>query len=279
MKIHHTISESAFLVNESRARRVDISQDIYAHLWISNSTKKLWDDFSKNVYQYDDIELGLRNRFFLDCLNKFVKSIVNPVFINIGAGFTSYPFLISKPCKCAEVDLSHVIDYKRKKIINWIKEKKLPERSIEFFSVDLCNSADLKRLKKFLISFIKKEKSFILLEGITYYIDKPTLNNLFKIFSDIQELDSILAFDFWNPRIEKNLVYQKFKKYWAEKFNYKENCYNLFDVDFIQNIMGYEIIELTDIQKLEKRFLKTNILKNYENILPENYVVLKKIKS
>ena len=91
MKIHQTISESAFLVNESRARRVDISHDIYAQLWVSDSTKKLWDDFSKNVYQYDEIEIGLRNRFFLNRLNSFINSTDNPVFINIGAGFSSYP--------------------------------------------------------------------------------------------------------------------------------------------------------------------------------------------
>ena len=278
MKIHRTISESAFLVNESRARRVDISRDIYAQLWVSDSTKKLWMDFSKNVYQYDEIELGLRNRFFLDRLNSFINSIERPIFVNIGAGFTSYPFLVDQICRCVEVDLDHIIDFKRKRIKNWIGEDRLPNRSINFISADLSNAADRNRLKSFLDPLLKKDPSFILLEGITYYLEESILNNLFEIFLDIQRLDSILAFDFWNPRIEKNSVYKKLIKFFADRFGHKENSYNLFDVDFIRDIGGYKIIELTDIQKLEKQYLRTNILKNYEDILPENYAVLKRVE-
>ena len=118
----NTISESAFLVNESRSRRVDISKDIYSLLWVTDSTRELWKDFCKKVYPFDDVELSLRNRFFLDRLNSFLHSKSNPVFVNIGAGFTSYPFLIKSPCICIEVDFKHVITYKQRKIEKWKKE-------------------------------------------------------------------------------------------------------------------------------------------------------------
>ncbi len=113
MKISNTISESALLVNESRSRRVDISKDIYSHLWTTEDTKKLWTDFNKKVYPYDDVELSLRNRFFLEKLNTYIKLTTNPVFVNIASGFTSYPFLVKNPCKCIEIDLEHIIKIKR----------------------------------------------------------------------------------------------------------------------------------------------------------------------
>ncbi len=111
-----SISDSAFLVNESRSRRVDISKDIYAHLWINESTNQLWNDFYSEVYTFDDIQLALRNRFFLEQLKSFIDKSSNPVFVNIAAGFTSYPFLITNPCKFIEIDLPYIIEYKQKKI-------------------------------------------------------------------------------------------------------------------------------------------------------------------
>lgn len=157
MKINNTISESAFLVNESRARRVDISHDVYASLWTTDSTQNLWEDFKRKVYAYDDIELSLRNRFFLDNLNSFISSTDKPIFINIGAGFTSYPFLINKPCRCIEVDLAHVLDFKQEKIQLLIKDKKLPDCNIEFIAVDLCKKTDVNHLYDALCSFIGKK--------------------------------------------------------------------------------------------------------------------------
>lgn len=276
MKISNTISESAFLVNESRARRVDISHDIYANLWTTDSTQDLWEDFKTKVYAYDDIELSLRNRFFLDNLNSFISSTDKPVFINIGAGFTSYPFLVEKPCRCIEVDLAHVIDFKHKKIQLLIKDKKLPDRDIEFIAVDLCKEKDVKHFQNVLLSSINKNTSFILLEGITYYLDKSVLNRLLDIFLTIQTTGSTLAFDFWDPRVVTNPVFKRFIKYFDERFGHKKTRYNLFDADFLISVKGYRISELINIQQLEKKYLKTTILQDYEEILPENYVVLRR---
>lgn len=148
MKICNKISDSAFLVSESRARRVELSKDIYAYLWTSEETKNLWDEFSKKVYPFDDIELGIRNRFFLENLKNYIDSNSKPLFVNIGAGFTSYPFLVKKSCTCIEIDFKHIISYKSKKIAEWIHEGILPKRKIMFLKADICNSKDVKQLKK-----------------------------------------------------------------------------------------------------------------------------------
>lgn len=72
MDVEKHISETAFLVNESRARMVELSKDIYARLWVTERTKKIWEDFAKHVYPHDDLELSIRNRYFLEHLEKFV---------------------------------------------------------------------------------------------------------------------------------------------------------------------------------------------------------------
>ena len=73
-----------------------------------------------------------------------------------------------------------------------------------------------------------------------------------------------------------NPVYKKFIKYFDEKFDHKRTQYNLFDIDFLKSIKEYDALEFTNIQQLEEKYLKTTILQDYEKILPENYVVLRR---
>jgi len=277
MSIQRTLSESAFLVNESRARSVNISQDQFAWLWVSESTRKLWEDFTAMVYPYDALELGLRNRFFLDTLRFFVRSAQNPVFVNIGAGFTSYPFLIQDSCRYFEVDVGPVIDFKQKQIDKWIKNGRMPKRKLEFIAADLCRPGDRIRLQAQLASCLADSPSFLLLEGLTYYLDEAVLHALFEMCAAVQRPGSVLAFDYWDPSIVKNPVFLRFKKFCAKRFGHSETCYTFFDEECICRIQGYTPVEQIDIQELEQRYTDTDLLKNPLESIPEKYVVLQRV--
>ncbi len=270
------ISESAFLVNESRARNIELSRDRYARLWVTDSTRKLWDDFTREVYPYDDIELGLRNRFFLERLNIFIDTNQDVVFVNIGSGFTSYPFLTDKRCRCIEVDYAHVIDYKRRKLATWQADGLLPERKIEFLPANLANESDVEDLSNYLGLLLANNSSFILLEGLTYYLEKKVLQRIFNMFSRIQERDSVLTFDYWRPDVIEHPIFLRFRDFFSRRLGYDEKHYTLFDDDFLQSLPGYEIVEITDIQELETIYSKTTFLADYQKILPEHYAVLRK---
>jgi len=272
----NTISESAFLVNESRLRRVDISQDIYSHLWTTDSTAKLWNDFSNDVYPYDDIELSLRNRFYLENLKSFIKKVSNPVFINFASGFTSYPFLIGSDCNFVEIDIDKIIDYKIEKVKNWMENKILPNRDINFIKADFNEGEDINRVKDFIYSNFKNKVSFILLEGISYYLTKKSLVNIFEMISEFKIKDSVIAIDFWKPEISKNPVFSRFICFFEKRFGFKKTNYNFLTLDFIQKIIGYEIIDFTDIQSLETKYTSDNFLNDDNQILPEFYAVFKK---
>ncbi len=275
-EIEKHISESAFLVNESRARNVALSQDRFASLWVSDSTRELWEDFTRTVYPYDDIELGVRNRYFLERLNNHVNSGYITTFVNIGAGFTSYPFLINNPCRCIEVDFDHVLRYKQKKIAIWQNAGKMPERPIIYISADLSNSADVRSLETQLQSLLSDARSFILLEGITYYLKMDDLRSLFDLISCVQPPGSVLAFDFWKPDVADHPITVRFKKFFADRFGHREIDYNLFDEDFVRSHTGYEVIEITNVQDQERALSGTNILADYDQILPEYYALLRK---
>jgi O-methyltransferase involved in polyketide biosynthesis len=274
MTIDHTLSESAFLVNESRARRSDISHDTYAHLWVTKATQQLWDEFATQVYPNDDIELSLRNRFFLDQVKTYANTTKNSVFINLGAGFTSYSLLLPPSCRCIEVDVPAVIIYKQEKITLFQNQGLIPRRTILFTSADLQNPKDRKEMKTFFKTILQEAPSFILLEGITYYLQRTTVDALFRLCSTIQTKGSQLAFDFWTPSQISHPVFQRFTKFFSERFHHDSLKYTFLEEESIKKIRGYTITTMTDIQQLECTYLTTRVLQNYHDILPEHYVIL-----
>jgi O-methyltransferase involved in polyketide biosynthesis len=276
MKKERHISESAFLVNESRARNVPLSLDRYASLWVTDGTRRLWEDFARDVYPYDDTELSLRNRFYLDVLEASIRSDPGTVFVNLAGGFTSYPFLTETPCRSLEVDFDHVCRLKRRRIEEWRREGVLPEREVEFIPCDFQNVRDIKRLGTALRNRLGTAPSAAFFEGITYYLDRTVLLRLFGLLRDVQRPKSVIALDFWTPDAATHPVHLRFKKFFADRFGHGQSDYNLFDVGFLKSIDGYEIVDLTDIVELEKRYTKERILTRLEEILPEHYAVLRR---
>jgi O-methyltransferase involved in polyketide biosynthesis len=276
MQLERHISESAFLVNESRARDVGLSRDRFAHLWVSDRTRKLWEDFSREVYPHDAVELGVRNRYFLQRLNAAVTDGGIVVFVNIGSGFTSYPYLTDRPCRCIEVDYDHVLRYKREQTHAWREEGLLPDRPVEYLPADLNDPGDLARLGAHLEEILRAGPSFMLLEGITYYLGMPRLMELFDLASRVQERGSILAFDFWKPDVASHPITLRFKRFFDERFGHREAAYNLFDEAFVHTIPGYAVAEMTDVQEQERALAGSAVLSDSGGILPEHYAILKK---
>jgi O-methyltransferase involved in polyketide biosynthesis len=270
-----TVSDTAFFVNESRSRKVELSRDIYAHLWITDEIRHMWDDFSREVYPHDDIALAIRNRFFLEQMIAFQKMSPDAVFINLGAGFTSYPFLFLMGSDFIEVDFEHVLEFKKKKILEWLNSGILPLRNITYFAADLNDCNHRAKLKENLGRWIMRRPSFILMEGLTYYLDSPILEELLASFMDAQNPGSVVAFDFWNESNEQSPVFIRFKKYWDDKFGVKK--YKYIENESLRSIDGYEISILTDVVEQERIFSDNPKMLSNEDVLPENYVVLRRV--
>jgi O-methyltransferase involved in polyketide biosynthesis len=274
MESAQRISDSAFLVNESRARNVALSGDHYAHLWTSTSTSRLWEDFAREVYPLDHIELALRCRFFLERLQAYVGANPDSMFVNIGAGFTSYPFLLDDPVPSVEVDAPHVVSHKRERVERWQANGVLPRRRVEFIGADLADAGDMDRLESRLGALVAGRRSFVLLEGLVYYLDSPVFNRMMDMIERVQCSGSRLALDFWTPRSTANPVYQRFMDFCVRRFGRRDNRCLLFDDVALRSRVGYDLIEQTDIQCLERDLAGTEFLTDWSAILPESYAVL-----
>ena len=277
--IKHDVSGTAFVVNYSRSRIVNISQDLYAHLWVTPEAIALWNDLSLAVYPNDDLNISLRNRFFLEQIKKFVTVNNNTVFISIAAGFDNYPFLIEADFRSVEYDLPNIMDLKKRLVEQWMKEKKLPKRNIEFMGIDLNEEKQRIMMKQNLQQVIGHNHSFVLMEGLTYYLKREVLSDIFKLLADIQESGSLVAFDYWGPDAMEYPAMARLKAYLDKKFGDIGKAWNFLDETYIKGIEGFTTIESTDIASLELKYAETRILQGRDNKIPAHYAVLKKAVS
>ncbi len=140
------VDASAHVVNCFRAKYTNISLDNFAHLWVTKPTDKPANRYLQEAGESEDIAHCLRHRFFLERLREFSIQAINGVFINIGAGFTNYPYLINTPITSCEVDKPNLIKSKQQKIQKLQSSQLLPERDILFLPItDLNKSSENKK--------------------------------------------------------------------------------------------------------------------------------------
>jgi len=258
MNSNLNVSESAFLVNEFRARNEAESRDIYAKLWVTDKTREIAKRYDEQVSPHAlGVILGIRNRYFLACLESELRLHPDLVFVNVAAGFTSYPFLVNGLQKSIEIDFPHVIEYKERKLKEFQDQGKLPFRIIRFLPADLNRIEDEERLSMQLKHEIAVKPSLVFMEGLTYYLDSKSLSRLVTLFSNLQTPGSLLVLDAWASARETEAVCSRFRKFLADHLNYPNIRYNYLDVPDLNRLAAgrYEIVELTNMLEKEKEYL------------------------
>jgi O-methyltransferase involved in polyketide biosynthesis len=281
MVLRQHISDTAFLVAESRARRLDVSRDEHARDWVPLERRlavaTLWDEFSRDVYSHDDLELAIRNRFFLERIRHFIATHSNAVFVNVGAGLTSYPFLLEREIACFECDLPHVVRFKQQRMDELSASGILPGRHVSFLELDVFQPNGQEQLRTLLVNTLAKRPTFILLEGLSYYLSFPVLHALFDIFREGQPPGSQVGFDYWMPDLLQHEVFLRLQKFFMKRFGFSAQSYCLFDQGWIGAIEGYRILELSDAARSEGTYAGSSVLANERAILPENYALMERV--
>jgi O-methyltransferase involved in polyketide biosynthesis len=136
---------TAYLVNESRARRPALAEDELAAAWIPDgerpAVRALWQEFADAVYAYDDLVVSLRGRYIADTLARTLAAEPETVLVVCGAGFSSYPWLLPFPV-AFEVDLPDMVDAKRLRAAELTASGVVPVRDVRHIAADLADSDD-----------------------------------------------------------------------------------------------------------------------------------------
>ncbi|WP_224491105.1 class I SAM-dependent methyltransferase [Robertkochia flava] len=204
MEVH----ETAFVTCAFRAMHEELSQDPYARLWIDEPIRELSQQYLQDVTPEESVAHSLRNRFFLDTLKHLVKHNQVEFLINFGCGFSMYPFLLPDTLKHIEIDLPNVIDYKQQRIDYWQKKNTLPQRDIHHIG---CNfgSDDFSVLLEKIRSIKGTASSFILLEGVLFFLNGEQTDDLFNLFREIQAPNDTLGSVSFRQEDTGNLAFQR----------------------------------------------------------------------
>lgn len=268
------ISATALLTAAARARRVDISQDRYALLWTQGHeheyVPELNAHYTQSVCDREDMGLSLRNRFFLRHLNSFIDTWGDVVFVNLAAGFTSYPYLVEKPITALEVDLPAVVESKRRLSKELQQQKLLPYRDVAHWSIDLSDRTALDVMAKNLCPLVQSRPVFVLMEGISYYLERDIFEYILAVFSALDSCALCIGFDFWHVDARNHAVFNRLSEFYDHTLGWRG--FTLFDENSAWWRDGFRVAELTDAIAQEAELIGTS--PNTDSTFPEYYVIL-----
>lgn len=269
------IHETAFVTAAFRAGNSTLSEDRYAHLWanpiVSNHARR----YCNAVSTYEDYAHCLRNRYFHDTLKELISKESIEVLINFGCGFSMYPFLLDASLHYIEIDTPDVIAYKKEKTEAWKKEGFLPDRNITFLEADF-NAPSLQDLYKQLEEIKSGQRSFILLEGVLFFLGKNDTTKLFDLFNRLQGPEEFMASVSFQPELEKQVVFKKLIDFVEGNLEKNQQFdYQTVSDSFYKSIEGYTLTDHQHTLSLSTRYVPEKKLPVKE-ILNEHMYLLQK---
>ncbi|MDR6300130.1 class I SAM-dependent methyltransferase [Mesonia maritima] len=272
---HIKIHETAFVTSTFRAFDENLSQDHFAKLWENLKTTKWINEYLELVSAEEPFTHCLRNRYFLETLQDLIEQQEIEVVINFGSGFSMYPFLLHEKIIHIEIDKPEIVDYKKKKIEEWENEHKIPKRNIHFMGVDFSKDYQKELLSE--IQSIKRNKStFILIEGVLFFLTRAETNKLFDFFNSIQENGDYLGSASFQETIKETQAFENLLRFFNQKVSKTtEDDYQTIQDNYYHSIKNYKVIDHQDYFSLSKKY-KHRINQPKELILNENFYLLKK---
>ncbi len=254
---------------------VALSKDRYAYLWTRSSIEAHANRYSTAVSSYEPYAHCLRNRYFYDTLNNLITHNNIEVLINFGCGFSMYPFLLENSLHYIEIDKPDVVSHKKEMTTKWEIAGELPHRNISYVEADFNRKSQDKLYKK-VLALKNGRKSFILLEGVLFFLGREDMERLFKLFSKLQGPGEYLASVSFIPQLEKQLVFKSLIEYVEGNLEKNERFqYQTVPDDFYSSLEGYKLLDHQDTLSLSALYMPNRDIPE-EEVLNEHMYLLKK---
>lgn len=270
-----SIHETAFVTSAFRAFDASLSHDNFARLWQNSKTEKWIEEYLTQVSSEETYTHCLRNRYFLDTIKKLADAGEVEVLINFGSGFSMYPFLLNENMVHIEIDKPEIVDYKRSKVHQWQRNNVLPKRNIHFIGVDFSKNYK-ERLQSNINSIKKNKSSFILIEGVLFFLSKDEINGLFSFFDNLQKSSDYVGSASFQEAIKGTKAFNNLLNFFNQKVSKtNEDDYQTIQNEFYESKINYKLVDHQDYYSLSKLY-KNKINQDKELILNENFYLLKK---
>ena len=275
MKPKITIHETAFVTSVFRASDETVSKDVYAKFWPSKKTTKHAERYTKNVSVYEPLAHCLRNRYFLEKIAELHTMNKIKILINFGCGFSMYPFLLDKHLHHNEIDQQDVIAYKSKNIAFWQSIGKLPKRNIQYI-VSNFNNDNFESLLLRIESIKKDRPSFILIEGVLFFLGKNNTDRLFKLFDALQGSNEYIGSVSFQESLKATPVFQKMIDFVEKNLEKNQQFhYQMIDDSYYEQLINYRLIDHQNTLSMASTYAPDKVIEK-DKILNEHSYLLKK---
>lgn len=272
------VQDSALIVNAYRARRPRESGDPYTGLWLTPACARWADQYALQVGQSEILVHALRHRYFLGKIRGFLAKHPGGVFINIGSGFTNYPYLLPAEVSCCELDTEATISYKREKLAEWERTGRLPHRRIEFIATpNLNDPLEIDRLGLALDGGIASRPSFVLFEGVFFFLNPGAIRHWFEVLARIQGPSSQLACTSFRPAETDKAMFHRLVRYCHQDYRMRSFVPTTLPTAFYREQPGYALAECRDYFELAELLGVRDELGDRLEVLEEDVHILDRV--
>lgn len=273
-----TSDDIGHCLSSFRAKNEELAKDPYAKLWTTPGADKFHEYCLEHIGPYEGIVHALRNRAILDEMEKFLKQGPG-LYLNLGAGFSNYGFLLPEQVKIYEVDCPEVVQVKKKSITEFYRNKIVPRSDFNFFETDLNDIEKLERLDSFIKNITPNNiKVFVVIEGVFYFLNKESIDKLMNILEKNLPAGSKICAVSLRPEIAHSNAYKRMVAMFDQGLVENDSCYTFLEDSYYQNLNGFSCIHSCDFNDLVRHYkLEEKVPKNDpNNIVVETIYMLEK---
>lgn len=269
--MHRGVEATAYLVNESRARRPELARDPFAAAWMPDgerpAVRGLWDKFAEVVYEHDDLVVSLRGRYIADTLRGALGKDPDTVLVNCGAGFSSYPWLL--PFTAAlEVDLPDLARAKRRRVAELVASGILPERDVRHHAVDLNSPSARHELTLRVNEFAAGRPVAYVAEGVVFYLPPEDARAVVGLGAGFDNC-AVTAVSYWPAAAAESRVLAD-QRDWFRSRSVPEDA-SYLTPDELTSLLGPET-ENQGPEDLQRRYLSRVVVPE-SGLIPEYVAV------
>ena len=270
------VHETAFVTSSFRSMYQGLSRDRFSRLWNNDKTDVWVQEYINAVSAEEPYTHCIRNRYFLDTIEELVEKNKVEVLINFGCGFSMYPFLLPEQLLHIEIDKADVIEHKRSKVQHWQAQGLLPERNIHYIGVDF-NEAYQEELSAKIAAIKSGKSSFILLEGVLFFLNKEVTEMLFNLFSTLQQSSDYVGSVSYKDEVTRTPVFKRLLHFFTDKLLEGQTLdYQTLEDEFYTSLPGYKLLDSQDYFTLSAKYQHQPLTSKKEEVLNETYYLLQK---
>lgn len=262
---------TAYLVNESRARRPELARDPLAREWIPEAARaevrELWAEFAGAVYPDDDLVVSLRGRCIVDTLAGALRERPDTVLVVCGAGFTSYPWLLPFPAT-VEADLPRIIEAKRRRCAELVAAGTIEDREVTHVAVDLGSAQGRAALVARVRELAAGRPVAYVAEGLIFYLPPDTALTVAGLGTQMSA-DPVSVVSYW-PDAERGNRVLAAQRRWFRRWQVPERA-SYQTVEELAKVLGGRV-EDHGPEQLQQRYLDAVPISEAD-LVPEHVAV------